>query len=122
MLSKERYLGYFFTGPALIILTLVMVFPLAYGFIMSFFEDEMVLTQFVGLGNYLAVVKNPEIWQSLLLTLVFATSSTTLKLLLGMILALLLQHRSMFHSIARVLVLIPWMIAESIVGVTGLLI
>lgn len=117
MLSRERHLGYFFAGPVLIILTFVMVFPLAYGFVMSLFENQITVEEFAGFSNYSEVLRNPGVWRSLLITFIFAAGSGGLKLILGMALALLLDRSSVFHSVARVLVLIPWMIAESVVGV-----
>lgn len=117
MFHNERYLGYFFIGPTLITITIVMVFPLIYGFVMSFFEDEVILTQFVGFGNYFEIINSPKFWNSLMITLIFTLSSVGLHFVLGMILALLLNDNSISNSIARVIVLIPWMVGESIVAI-----
>jgi len=115
--NNEKKLGYLFTVPTIIIISLVMIFPLLYGFIMSFFKNKIVLTQFVGLSNYMELIINPDFWNSVLLSLKYTFGSVVLHFILGMILALLLNHTSFFNSVVRVLILIPWMVANPIVGI-----
>ena len=64
----------------------------------------------MGLGNYLAIARDVEFWESLWRGVVYAASTTVLQLGLGVAAALVL-HRS-FHGRAavRALVLFPYMI------------
>ena len=117
MFRNERYLGYFFIGPTIIVLALVMLFPLIYAFLMSFFSGKIVSSQFAGLSNYFEIFSSTKFWDSIIVTLKYTVASVGVHFILGMILALLLNHASIFNSIARVLILIPWMIGEPIVAI-----
>jgi len=117
MFAKKKYLVYLFIGPTIFILILVMLYPLLYGFLMSFFRNRIITSQFVGLKNYIDLFSNYRFWDSVNISLKYTTASVLLHFFLGMLLALTLNRSTIFISIARIIVLIPWMIAEPIVSI-----
>ena len=61
-------LGYIFLAPSLILFTVFMFYPILYTLYLSFFEWNMVKPEkkFVGLGNYIAIFKDPMVWISII--------------------------------------------------------
>jgi len=84
---------------------------------MSFFRNRIITSQFVGLKNYIDLFSNYRFWDSVNISLKYTTASVLLHFFLGMLLALTLNRSTIFISIARIIVLIPWMIAEPIVSI-----
>jgi len=75
--------------------------------------SSLATRQFVGLSNYLGdsgVLRDPEWWASVGNTLLFAGSSVLLETLLGLGIALLLNHPSRLRTALRAAVLVPWAI------------
>jgi trehalose/maltose transport system permease protein len=69
--------------------------------------------RFVGLENYVGeygLLLDPDWWESVGNTLLFAGLSVTLETLLGLGLALLLNHPSRGRTLLRAAVLVPWAI------------
>ena len=63
--KKQTILGYLFLIPSLAVFAVFMFYPLLYTFYLSFFEWNMVkpVKKFVGLGNYISVLKDPNTWK-----------------------------------------------------------
>ena len=64
-IGKDGMLGYIFLAPSLILFTVFMFYPILYTLYLSFFEWNMVKPEkkFVGLGNYIAIFKDPTSWK-----------------------------------------------------------
>jgi len=65
---------------------------------------------FIGLENYIWLFKNPDFWQALWHSILWAGSTVSLQIILGTAVALLLHQSYKGRSIARGLVLFPYMI------------
>ena len=63
--KKQAALGYVFLLPSLVMFAVFMFYPLFYTLDLSFFEWNMVkpVKKFVGLGNYISVLKDPNTWK-----------------------------------------------------------
>ena len=63
--KKQAALGYVFLLPSLVMFAVFMFYPLFYTLYLSFFEWNMVkpVKKFVGLGNYISVLKDPNTWK-----------------------------------------------------------
>lgn len=69
--------------------------------------------RFIGLENYLGeygVLRDGDWWHSVLNTLVFALLSVGLETVLGLAVALLLNHPSRLRTLLRAAMLVPWAI------------
>jgi multiple sugar transport system permease protein len=67
--------------------------------------------RFVGLDNYLQILRDPMIWQSFRISLVWVVGTTIPPFLLGLALALLLNQSFHGRGLYRTLVLSPWAIS-----------
>ncbi|MCM5679988.1 sugar ABC transporter permease [Schlegelella sp. S2-27] len=102
--------------PMLLILLLVAGWPLGRTIWLSFTDVQLSNLDewnFVGLENYVGeygLLADPEWWGAVGNTLVFAGLSVTLETLLGLGVALLLNHPSRLRTLLRASMLIPWAI------------
>ena len=99
--------------PLILLIGCIIVFPAFYAIWLSMLNKRM--TAFVGLGNYFFLLKRDTfrmvIWQSLL----FAGSAVLMKAVLGFTLAHLMHNVPPGRQrIWRGLLLIPWVIPESL--------
>jgi trehalose/maltose transport system permease protein len=102
--------------PMLVALAIVGGWPLARTIWFSLTDAELAQLdayRFVGLENYVGeygVLASPDWWRAVGNTLVFAALSVSLETLLGLVVALLLDHPSRLRTALRAAVLIPWAI------------
>ncbi len=107
----HRHLGLILLLPSLIVLCALLLYPLAYGIYASFFARHLLepVGTFVGVRNYLWLLANPEFWESLGHSLVWAGGTVSLQMVLGTAVALLLHQPFAGRSAARGLILFPYM-------------
>jgi trehalose/maltose transport system permease protein len=72
--------------------------------------DESATAAFVGGANYALLLRDPEWWNAVRNTLVFAVASVTLETLLGLVIALALNEKMRGRGLLRAAMLIPWAI------------
>jgi len=102
--------GWFLVAPALIVLLAMTVFPTLYLLRSSFFSFTLLSgeSHFVGLQNYIYDLTNPDIRNSLLITLLFVVIAVGLELVIGLALALALARQTLENNIASTLLLLPF--------------
>lgn len=61
--------------------------------------------------NYLNFLTDPDFWNTLKISLVYAGTTVTLELILGLAIALLLQKRTLFNNFVSIMLLMPLMTA-----------
>ncbi len=94
--TGARLTPYALLVPALIILIAVIGWPLLQLVIMSFQEFGRAQVfgappEFVGLGNYLGVLGDPEFWQVLGRSVLFAAACVVITMVVGVLVALLMR-------------------------------
>jgi trehalose/maltose transport system permease protein len=97
----------------LLALALVAGWPLARTVWLSFTDarlDSLDPPGFVALDNYRALLADPDWWQAVWNTAIFAAVSVTLETLLGLVIALTLDARMRGRGPLRAAMLIPWAI------------
>src|SRR3712207_9291580 len=96
--------------PALLILLALMVYPLADVIRLSFYESNLTTTNWVGLGNYAALLQDQVFWRALVQTVLFTIGSVSVHLILGLALAVLLNAKInlLFRNIACGILIVPW--------------
>jgi multiple sugar transport system permease protein len=108
MNSGDR--GNRFVMPAVILLSLVTVYPLLSVLYLSLHRRLLIfdISKFVGLDNYLFLLKDDRFWNAFRNTAYFTAVSVSLELLTGLALALLLNRTFRFKGLITAVVLIPW--------------
>lgn len=112
--KRKKIIGYALMAPSLFILSLVLAFPLAHAFYLSLFNVRFfggrIITSFVGLENYLSVLRDDSWWRSFVNTLYFVLADITAGMFLGFISALALNRRLRFRSLIIAAILLPYVL------------
>ena len=108
----EARLGLLMAAPAIITILLVAVIPLLQTIQDSLFQISLKFENaprpFVGLNNYVSVLSDDSWISSLSVTGVVAGASVVAELVLGMLIALLINRSFRGRGIVRASVLVPW--------------
>ena len=111
--DNQGRLAFWLLLPAAVAVFGVIVYPILRTLLISFFEVNSALatdTPFVGLQNYIDVLTAPGFWAAMGRTLYFTLVSTALELVLGLIVAGLLNAKLRARWLFRAVVIIPWAI------------
>jgi ABC-type sugar transport system permease subunit len=113
-LRQDRRLAVAFVTPAISVIALIAIFPLAWTVWNSLHLQDLRMPwlghPFVGLDNYAELARDPRFWQSLGHTLFFTVVTVALELVLGMVLALAMNSAFRGRGAARATSLLPWAI------------
>ncbi len=109
-------------APALLVLLGVIGYPLVRAFIMSLHLNILIRPQlgqpFVGFDNYLKVLQSPYFLNSLWQTFVWTSVNLAGQMLLGLLIALLLNMTFPGRAFARGVMLIPWVVPSVVAVLT----
>jgi len=109
--ARSAVRPWLFVGPALVLLSIYLVYPVYETIKLSFLDNAGV--KFVGLDNYIWAIKNPEFLQSVRNNILWLIMVPTLSCGFGLIVAVL-ADRVWWGTIAKSLIFMP--MAISFVG------
>ncbi len=115
---KARYM-YFMISPALLFLVVLFYTPVVRGLMMTFYEFRIRGGgEFVGLANYLQVVRDPDFWRVVKNTLVIGGGSLLLSFFLQVAIALLLNEirNSFSRQTIQTVIYLPHLFSWVVVG------
>lgn len=106
----ERENGNRFVMPAVVLLSLVTIYPILSVLYLSLQRRLPIfdVSTFAGLDNYRFLLRDDRFWNAIRNTVYFAATSVTLELLFGLVIALLLNRPFRLKGVVTALVLIPW--------------
>jgi multiple sugar transport system permease protein len=109
--------------PALVFVLAMAVFPLAYSFLLSLREWKLAQTDspgaWVGMSNYVSLLTDdPEFLDSVKVTAVFVFWDVLVTLIFALGVGLLLKREGKIFSIARVLLLLPFVMSPAVIGIS----
>jgi trehalose/maltose transport system permease protein len=113
LLERQRRLAWYLIVPAVFVVFMVIGYPLIQVLVYSVLKyklDGVTPASFVGFGNYLFILTDPDFWLAVQNTLIFSVCSVTLECVLGLAVALVANSKFKGRSILRVAILIPWAI------------
>lgn len=106
-----------FLAPFMILYVWFWIYPIFKGFISSFNSGIFGGVQkFVGLDNYSFMISDPKFWSSFGNTIYFIVISTPAIVVLGLILALLVNMKLKGTTILRTVYFMPFMLSVSVMG------
>jgi trehalose/maltose transport system permease protein len=111
-LTRQRTrAAWLFVAPMVFVLVAVAGWPLGRTIWFAFTDanlSDLAAAQFVGASNFVYLLSDPDWWQAVRNTLVFATISVTIETILGLAIALALNAHFPGRGTLRAAVLIPW--------------
>ena len=121
VLSRSRVLAYLYTGPALLVMAVVVLYPFLYNVVISF--SNLNLTHFhnwrlTGLRNYLEVLSESSFWYFFFKTLLWTVLNLVFHVGIGVFLAVILNHNLRGRSVFRTLLILPWAVPQYITALT----
>lgn len=91
-----------------VIIVVFQIFPILFSFFVSAFDWGLGGAQkFVGLGNYVALIREPEFWQSLAQTVFYALGVVPATILVSLIVAALLNQKLKILGFYRTIYFLP---------------
>ncbi len=115
-MNRELRDSIIFLSPLILIVSIFILFPVIGTFWVSLWQDVSFLPKkFIGFGNYLRLFQDTQFLQSLLFTLIFSLTSVMAEIILGTMVALVINEKFSGRGILRGIVLLPW----AIPGVVG---
>ncbi len=110
--ARERLFGYTLLTPCLLFVIIFAFYPILYSFYLSLHKIILSLPQlgqpFSGLDNYSALFQDRIALHSLRNTLIFVFFTTVFEILLGLVIALIINRQFRGRGLVRAAVLIPW--------------
>ncbi len=103
--------GIYFLVPAILVIAFVLLFPIIQTVVLSFGRNSTSIFtgyDYAGLANYQRLLKTPRFITSLNNTIFFTAVTVPIELVLGIALALILNHRFSGKGLVRMAVLFPW--------------
>ncbi|AJY76894.1 carbohydrate ABC transporter permease [Paenibacillus beijingensis] len=98
-------------APAILLVFGIVLFPLIQTFLYSLQNMELISDnkgQFVGLQNYAELLSDPDFWGSFGRTIYFSLASIAMELVLGLLIALLLNENIKGKTFLRTIIILPW--------------
>ncbi|MCS6814756.1 MAG: sugar ABC transporter permease [Cyanobacteria bacterium] len=111
--------GWLLVLPALIILALVFVYPIARAAWLSLFTQNLgteLQPVFAGLGNFKRMVGDGRFWQSFSNTIIFTIVSVSIEMVLGLGIALVLNQSFRGRGVVRAIALLPWALPTAVMA------
>jgi multiple sugar transport system permease protein len=112
---RRRFRPYLVLAPALI-LTIGIFIPFIAAICLSFTDYSLNSSDvsFIGFDNYLSMLQSSDFWHSLCITIEYAFLCTSVEMLLGVGVALLLNDENIVARFLRIVLIFPLMIAPVI--------
>ncbi|ABX31444.1 binding-protein-dependent transport systems inner membrane component [Petrotoga mobilis SJ95] len=113
-----KYTPYLLLAPTLIIIALFIYWPAINSFLMSFYKispfgDKRI---FAGLDNYIKLFENEAYWDALKITIIYIVTTVIIVIILGYLIAQLLDNKVFGMKIYRTLIFVPYVISFTIGG------
>ena len=118
VVDHEASLGRLMVAPMVLLLIALVAYPFVYSIYLSFTDTKIADSES---GNYVAAENYENLWERDVFrenviwnTIIYTVGAVPIKLVLGLILALVLNRRFPLRGIVRGLILLPWVIPTSI--------
>lgn len=118
--NLQSFIPFIFIMPAVFLLVFGLILPVGQAFYLSFFDWDMGTpwesAKFLQLDNYVRMLSDEGVRESILVTLKYTFWTTTLEMIIGIALALLLEKPIKGASIFRTILILPLMLSPVVVG------
>jgi multiple sugar transport system permease protein len=108
-----------FLIPGLIIFLFVILIPTILAINYSFYQATSFVSEptYVGIDNYVNLIKDNRFWRDLWQTLIYAGSSVSLQIVIGIVIALILNQNFVGRDLVRGVTVVPYIIPVIVVTI-----
>ncbi|RMF22884.1 MAG: sugar ABC transporter permease [Cyanobacteria bacterium J083] len=117
--QREKQIGWILLTPAMLLLFSVFAYPIIRAFVLSLYTQNLgtqLQAEFSGVNNYLRMLNDGRFWHSISNTSIFTAVSISLELILGLVIALILNQSFRARGLVRTAALIPWALPTAVIG------
>lgn len=113
----DKWLPFWLIAPTIIVLLIVQVYPALYTIWLSVHEREPQGWVAVGLDNFRRIFNTSLFKESVGHTVVFLVGYVVVTLILGFVIAQILNHKLRLSGLYLTLLFIPWILADILAGI-----
>lgn len=107
--QREILLGWSMVIPSVLIILSLILYPIMYNIYLSFFDVQpLAANTYIGLENHKNVVLDPGFWNALVTTVIYVVFTTLGTTMMGLFVALVMNQEFPLRSLARSLILFPY--------------
>lgn len=109
--SSSNFVGYLFVAPILILMGIWFYYPLVQSLIYSFQDISFLnpdAAKFIGLGNYVEIVKDKDFWTALSHSLLLTVVAVPLQAIIALVIAVNLNKVMHLKGVFRTLYYMPY--------------
>lgn len=119
---KRQLTPYLYIFPTVVLMFVLLVIPVVMVIGYSLYDNVIINPEpvFVGLKNYIAVLKDTTFHKAILNTLFFVIVSIIAHMIIGMVFAMVLNTRYLGNKskgVFRVIYALPWMFTASVIAI-----
>jgi multiple sugar transport system permease protein len=116
-LSVQTFMGYAFALPLMLWLALTILYPLGASIMLSLQNIKIIGTpgKMVGFDNYDLILHSPRFWDALKRSVIWVLGNAAAQTVLAFSAALILKQRFFGQRIARVWVILSWIVPTVVV-------
>lgn len=116
---RRTLAGWLFVLPSLLLYAVFVVYPFLVSiyYSMTDWDGAQPVKNFIGLGNYQALLSDKLMWQSLWHNLIWVIVGTLAPIIIGLVLGVLLWTGAKGRIVFRTVYFIPVVLAEVVVGI-----
>lgn len=113
---RDQWTGLALVAPTLLFFLVLIIYPLGQSLVLSLHRTSTLTlkSSYVGLGNFHAILADPDFARAFTNTLVWTSGAVVLQLLAGVGMALLLHRSLIGRSLARAIVLFPYLLPTAV--------
>jgi multiple sugar transport system permease protein len=117
---SDRSIAWLFVAPSIVLLLAVNIFPLIWTIKLSFTDFRVnrpnAEVKFIGLKNYVRILTDSDIWQTMQATAHFLIWTLVLQVLIGFALAYLINKKFRGNDLWTTIIVLPMMLSPAVVG------
>lgn len=109
-LKKINYTSWLFILPAILVIVALLLYPVLSSVAYSFTTKHLTrpVSTFIGLQNYKQILGDPQFYKAFWMSIKWTVASIVGQVVLGFILAMLLNSIKIGKKMFRVLLIVPW--------------
>lgn len=115
--AKDEFLKYLFISPLILIIVLIILYPFVLSFFYSFTNKAVGTSHinFIGFQNYISLIRDSIFRKTTYNSLIYVIGTVGGKLIIGLVIALILNQKIIGKNLMRGISFVPWLIPTFIV-------
>ena len=114
--QADRAFAYLAILPAFAVILCLMLYPICYSFYLSLSQSDGITFNFVGLGNYVKLLRDDDFWRVLLNNFIFLLSVPII-LMASLVCAVLMYEQVWGWKAFRIVFFVPSVISTVVIGI-----